>query len=130
MIAPKKEPGIAIHIPIEPSGCNSSGTIQFSQGLLPHSSWLVVPVTSTLNDKIPAPQIQVMNSTDYLKIIEIASNDLAVMTKLKLEQAKKAAVEAKNHREFMVRFKDQTPYNRTLAMLQNTSPSAGALSPL
>uniref|UniRef100_A0A8R1EMR0 Uncharacterized protein n=1 Tax=Caenorhabditis japonica TaxID=281687 RepID=A0A8R1EMR0_CAEJA len=122
MIAPKKEPGIAIHIPIEPSGCNSSGTIQFSQGLLPHSSWLVVPVTSTLNDKIPAPQIQ--------KIIEIASNDLAVMTKLKLEQAKKAAVEAKNHREFMVRFKDQTPYNRTLAMLQNTSPSAGALSPL
>ncbi|CCD73588.1 Mediator complex subunit 15 [Caenorhabditis elegans] len=125
----KKECPPAVHVPIEPTGMNQQGSMHFSQGLLPSSCWLVVPSSALIHPQVPVPQIQVMNSMDYVKIIEIACADLAVTTKLKRQKSKPA--EMNPTREYISHLKDQferSHYSRALAMLNSVSGAQSSQS--
>ncbi|EFO88928.1 hypothetical protein GCK72_006812 [Caenorhabditis remanei] len=128
----KKEGPPAVHVPIEPAGMNLHGTMHFSQGLLPSSCWLVVPVSSLSHPQVPVPQIQVMNSQDYVKIIEIACADLAITTKLKCQKKQQQIMsETANTKDFMQHMKEQFErgrYDRTFAMLNNSGAPSPSLS--
>ncbi|CAI2347112.1 unnamed protein product [Caenorhabditis sp. 36 PRJEB53466] len=118
-----------VHVPIEPSGANPTGTIHFSQGLLPSSCWLVVPASTFVHPQVPVPQIQVMNSVDYMKIIEIACSDLALTVKLK-HLKKKNSTGTGTARDYMDAIKEQMDRNRAYAMLSGGPSPSHSLSPI
>ncbi|EGT33299.1 hypothetical protein CAEBREN_21872 [Caenorhabditis brenneri] len=130
----KKEPLGPVHVPVEPAGMNAQGTMHFSQGLLPSSCWLVVPVSSVTHPQVPVPQIQVMTSVDYMRIIDIACSDLAVTTKLKCQKKQggtRHTMEGAPTREFVNQMTDKMEreaYTRSLAMLNNSGAPSPSLS--
>ncbi|ULU07883.1 hypothetical protein L3Y34_019134 [Caenorhabditis briggsae] len=127
----KKEGPPPVHVPIEPVGMNAQGTMHFSQGILPSSCWLVVPVSPIAHSQVPVPQIQVMNSGDHQKIIDIAFADLAFTTKMKCQKKPNNGDGSKDIMSLLKEQFDRGNYNRTLAMLNNSgAPSSTSTSPV